>query len=398
MADPGYSLPVYPNAISGTYGQQHDQYLRKWTLTLGSSGSVSPSVAGPGLPTGPQGSLAGGAGMAGGGLVITTETPGYDFRMVFRIRHADSETPGTAEIRIYNLSDTTAANVIAEFDTVQLQAGYQSGHFGTIFQGQIKQYKRGRESAVDSYLDIFAADGDLALHYSLMGNGQGRTLPAGSSFADVQRSIANDLVSGSGGTVTQGQITQPTVGGVLPRSVVQYGMAVDEAREYARTTGTTWSIQNGQLQVMSSTAYKPGDRVVINSGTGMIGAPEVTQDGIYVTCLLNPNLYVRGLVQLDNRSLNQYFLPGGQPIAGQLPSFGPQGEAVGPTSQRFGVGPPQFFASTAWDGVYMIICIDHIGDTRGQPWYSQITCLAVDPTNPPQASVIPGGDWQMPSE
>jgi hypothetical protein len=44
---------------------------------------------------------------------------------------------------------------------VILKAGYQQ-NFGELFRGQIYQMRVGKESNVDSYLDLFAADGDEA--------------------------------------------------------------------------------------------------------------------------------------------------------------------------------------------------------------------------------------------
>jgi hypothetical protein len=380
VSEPSYSLPTYPNAITGTLGQGDDQYLRRWTLTLTSSGAPLASAGGsanlgsafgtaPATTAGPP---------SGDAVVITTETPGFDFRMTFQVRHADIGTPGTAEIRVYNLSNTTAAAVIQEFDQVILEAGYQTGHFGIIFRGTIKQFKRGRENATDSYLDIFAADGDLAINHSTIA----KTLPPQNTADDRTRALVDAMKHQAG--LGEGEIAK-FPGGVLPRGAVLYGSNADEMYEHARTAGATWSVQDGQLQLLASTAYKRGDIVVINSGTGMVGVPEVTQDGIYVTTLLNPNVYVKGRVQLDNRTLNQTFLPGGANPQGQI--F----EAPGASGQ-FGFAQLQpFLASTAQDGVYCILVIDHAGDTRGLPWYTRLNCLNINPDQPFDAALSAGG-------
>ena len=326
--------------------------------------------------------------------MLTTETPGYDFRMVFRIRHADFDTPGTAEIRIYNLADSTAADVINEWDAVTLQAGYQTGHYGIIFKGTIRQYKRGRENATDSYLDIFAADGDAALNFAQM-----NTTIKNPTLTNVQKAIA-DAKQKAQQDLTIGEMAEGSgLGPNFTRPAILYGSAVDEARAYGKTTGTTWSVQNGVLQNTKTTAYARGEMPVINSGTGMIGIPEVTQDGILIKTLLNPNYYIKQRVQVDNRSLNNVLLPGGQELSGQDETF---------TFPRY-VGPGQFFAATNRDGIYCILVIDQEGDTRGLPWYSHLTCINVDPTakqnsvpagsldfsgNPP-AFLIPGTDTDL---
>nr|WP_315596087.1 hypothetical protein [uncultured Cupriavidus sp.] len=60
-----------------------------------------------------------------------------------------------------------------------LQGGYQ-GNFGIIFDGTIKQVRRGRESQTDTYLDITAADGDSAYNFAVVNT----TLAAGSTALD----------------------------------------------------------------------------------------------------------------------------------------------------------------------------------------------------------------------
>jgi hypothetical protein len=126
------------------------------------------------------------------------------------------------------------------------------------------------------------------------------------------------------------------------------------------------SVQNGQITVSKQGDYLPGDIVVLTATTGLIGIPEATQEGVYVTSLLNPAIRVKGRIQLSNRSidLTQYYAPGGA-------------QAVG--VQRTGPGSPlEYFAVSARDGVYTVGVIDYEGDTRGLPWYNKMMCLATD--------------------
>ena len=44
-------------------------------------------------------------------------------------------------------------------------------------------------------------------------------------------------------------------------------------------------------------------------------------------------------------------------------------------------------------GTYRVLAIDHVGDTRGTEWYSDIACIGVDGTVPiGQAQKFRGGD------
>jgi hypothetical protein len=77
-----------------------------------------------------------------------------------------------------------------EFNTVTLQAGYEGGNFGIIFQGSIKQTATGRERNVDSYVDIWAADGDEWTNFSVIS----QSLAAGQTPQQVITAITGAAV------------------------------------------------------------------------------------------------------------------------------------------------------------------------------------------------------------
>jgi hypothetical protein len=56
------------------------------------------------------------------------------------------QTPNSADVRIYNVADSTAERIKNEFTQVVIQAGYQA-NFGLVFRGTIKhpQGPRGRQ-------------------------------------------------------------------------------------------------------------------------------------------------------------------------------------------------------------------------------------------------------------
>ena len=153
-------------------------------------------------------------------------------------------------------------------------------------------------------------------------------------------------------------------GGTLPRGKVLFGMARVYMRNEATSQGATWGIDNGRVNIIPLTGYKPGDAVVLTAQTGLIGMPEQTNDGVQVTCLLNPRIEVAGLVRIDNRSVNQLQQQNGS----TLPS---------PAFNKY-VGLENL-AQVATDGLYRVYVVEHEGDTRGQPWYSHLTCLTVNP-------------------
>lgn len=279
-------------------------------------------------------------------------------RFTFQTAQQDVESPNNCSIRVFNLSESTVdALTKFEYTRVILQAGYENSHFGVIFDGSIKQFRRGRLNATDTYLDILAADGDQAYNFAVIN----KTLAAGSSPNDRVKAVLDEM-SKSG--ATRGNVPEFT-GGVLPRGKVLFGMARALLRQQVQSQGATWNISNGQINVTPLTGYLPGEAVVLNSLTGLIGRAEQTQEGVKCTSLLNPRLEVGRLLQIDNKSINQTIaqtpLPGGSQLA---------------FNQYSGI---QNFATVTADGVYRLYVVEHEGDTRGQAWYSHLTALAINP-------------------
>ena len=270
----------------------------------------------------------------------------------FAIKKTDGQTPNTAAIRIYNLNATTLARIQKEFTRVTLQAGYES-NYGIIFDGNVKQFSTGRENVTDTFLDIQAADGDAAYNFAVVN----ATLSAGSKQRDQIEAAARTM---RGLGVGSGYVDDATDGQALPRGKVMYGMARDYIRQSAQSSGSSWSIQNGKIQVVKLTGVLPGQAVALNSKSGLIGTPEQTNDGIKFRCLINPQLQIGGLVHLNEKDITKAKPETAESADGQQKA------------------PAEFQA----DGIYRLISATIAGNTRGNDWYIDGVCLSVDQTAP----------------
>lgn len=292
-------------------------------------------------------------------------------RIKFSVKRSTTMTPNTADIRVYNVSDQTAQFIKTTYSPslssgfiasnrgrVILQAGYV-GNFGVIFQGNIKQIILGRENATETYVDIIAGDGDRAYNYAVVN----KTLAAGSSQMD-QVSAALTPMNAKG--VTQGYV-QLNSFTRLPRAKVMYGNSINYLRNVGQATNQDFSIQDEAVTFVSLTSFLPGTVVVLNSNTGMIGTPQQTDEGINVRCLINPLLKIGGRIQLNNSSI--------------------QGLKINLNATNTSVKVPTPFNT---DGVYFILVVEHIGDTRGLDWYSNLVTLSVAITTNPLNSVQAG--------
>lgn len=296
-------------------------------------------------------------------IVFGTDDDGLDLselRIKFAVKRSNTMTPNTADIRVYNLEIETAKRIRKEFSRVILQAGYE-GNFGVIFQGNIKQVILGRENSTDTFIDIIAGDGDRAYNFAVVN----ATLAAGATQLEQVNAAINAMVPKG---VTKGYVQLGSTE-KLPRGKVMYGNSINYLRNVAQSTDQDWSIQDEKVQFVGLTTYLPGERVILTSKTGLIGTPQQTNEGVNMKCLLNPLLRVAGRVEIDNDSVQDLKINLDIPnSAANIP------------------------APKTADGVYYILVVEHLGDTRGLEWYSNLITLNVDVTTNPINSVQIGAN------
>lgn len=291
-------------------------------------------------------------------LIIGDDDTAIDvsqLRFKFFIRRGDIQTPNTADIRVYNLAPNTAKKIEKEFTRLILQGGYE-GSFGVLFDGTIKQVRRGREQQTETYLDITAADGDEAYNYSVtaLSLAAGQTSPK----TQIESIIKGMAVHG----VKKGYVPDSVSAQPLPRGKAIYGMSRDVLRRQSENVGSSWSIQDGKVDVVPLTAYTPAAEIpVISALSGMIGQPEQTSNGIRIKALINPLFRVGQVIKIDNKSILQQRYS----------------TATGQQAQNF---YSQLSAKLDDDGYYYVMVAEHYGDTRGNAWYTDMICLAVDST------------------
>ncbi len=284
------------------------------------------------------------------------------FHVKFNIKRSGYMTPNSADILIYNLSDTAAILIKQEFTNVVVSAGY-TGNFGVIFKGNIKQAIVGRESATETFVNLICGDGEQSYNFAVMNQTIGSAANGGSSPANQLDAAVQAM--GSYGVGSSYVSPLPSV--KLPRGKVLYGNARDYIQTIASTNNCNWSIQDEKIVFLPEKAYLPTQVVQLNNKTGMIGTPQQTVEGIMAKSLLNPQIKCHTRVQINNRTVAQAKIDFSTPgSAANLP------------------------ASLAYDGMYYVWVAEHTGDTRGVPWYTGLRMMTVDASDNPINSVQPG--------
>jgi hypothetical protein len=283
-------------------------------------------------------------------------------RVTFSIEQRTAQTPGKALFRIWNPSPSTVGTLqgMAPTDalstngpSVTFSAGYED-NIGVVFSGQLHQVISGHENAVDSYVDIYAADGRVAQNVAAMS----QTLAKGHTHQDRLQAAVTAM--GPYG-VTMGNSNVDLSSPTFPRAYVMSGMARDVIRQVAKDFQSLWFILNGQVNLFDPTQPGANGTVNLDPSTGLVGWPKQTTQGITTTSLINPALMPGCQITLDPSLII------GAPAN---TNFQDSSGAAATANQEL----DQMRLSA---GTYNVFALNRRGDSRGQDWYDEALSIGI---------------------
>jgi hypothetical protein len=236
-----------------------------------------------------------------GGLIIN---PGpvsiHEIKIEFSISKGISSSPNSAEIKLYNLAETTRNGMGKEFDAITLEAGYmppgETGNVGIIFKGAVRDVEHKREGT-NIITTIACGDGDAAFRRATIS----KSYPSGTPVKDVIDDIAKQMEAKG---LSRGEFKYPEAleGKTFKRPYAACGSCVRELDTIGRGNGFYWSSQNETLELVPSDGFV-GTVALITPETGMIGTPAITDNGVRVSALLNPEIRPNRRVQIKSQTL-----------------------------------------------------------------------------------------------
>jgi hypothetical protein len=273
----------------------------------------------------------------------------------FEIVGATLTTLKHASIRIYNLAADTAKKIQDEYTTIALKVGYDGGELSLIFTGLITYVRRGKENATDSFVDIVAADSDDVYQFATVNT----PLSRDNNSLQAQLDAVMNILSLYGVTLSADSVSLPSTN--LPRGKALYGSVGEVLTAICKAANCFWFLENRKLVILHEDGIRPGGAIVLSPQTGLISQPVQTVDGLNLRCLLNPLIAPGRLVQVNLQDITQqsYRQNVLQPERSNVP-YQP-----GLSSQN----------------LYKVYQYRHTGDTRGNEWYSEAVCEAIDPSN-----------------
>ncbi|WP_271043354.1 baseplate hub protein [Pseudomonas sp. VB3] len=271
------------------------------------------------------------------------ENPSEDgLRITFQVTHFAGGAFSVAEITIYNVSRYSSRQMLGDgsagkYEFITLEAGYD-GLFGSIFMGQIT---------------------NVQLHLEDGGATRGIRFFCKSSAKERDQNLINLTLAPETDPVQIIEECAAVFGAEIQfygdfselkrrsRGTVLQGSPTACMNELAETFAFDWMVENGAIKIIKRDFALDNQVYVISAGTGMIGSPVVSDTEVGIRYTLNPKIKLGDTIKLE--------------------SMAPRFEFSG----AFFYDVPR----TIGEGYYKVNSLVFAGDSHGDQWESQISCL-----------------------
>lgn len=244
----------------------------------------------------------------------------HEMKIAFNISKGISSSANTAEIEIWNLNESSRNSMGKEFDEVTLEAGYMppaglsgpgilsfldgllpsfgavstgsGGNVGIIFKGNIRDVEHTRDGP-DIITRISCGDGDKALRKATTS----KSYPKGTPVKDVVDDLYKELEKQG---VKKGEWKFPDdMEPNFKRPYATCGSCSREMDTLGRGRKFYWNVQNGTMEIVPGDGFI-GTIVYLSPSSGLIGVPTITDNGVRVSALLNPEIRPNRRVQVES--------------------------------------------------------------------------------------------------
>lgn len=217
-------------------------------------------------------------------------------RLKFRVKKTSESNPNQSTIQIYN-TNQQSKNFLEQLTPdlknnprgiVFLKAGYED-FIGNIFIGDIIRIITNREGP-DIVTTLECGDAEQSLKRANISIGLG---PGATNFQLAQLAAAK-LGVAIGKQIGFEQKT-------FRNGYSFAGLAKDLLDELCKDQGVDWSIQDGELQILSPGINDGQQAFVVSPQTGLLGFPTKTEKGLKFESLMNPRLRPGRAVQVNSK-------------------------------------------------------------------------------------------------
>lgn len=278
------------------------------------------------------------------GIVIsfgTTPPPGNVFlpeplQITFETYQTIQQAFWYCDIVIYNLNAPTEQEILLQGMTVTLDAGYQNQPYGTIFKGTLLQPLWERENGTDDKLTLHCVCGLVEVGNNFIA----QTIAGGYS----QRQIVAQMAAACHFPLDSSNVDQLSTT-KQSRASTYFGQPGDHFQEIADFNNANLWFSNMAVNIRALRQATSIPTLSYGPGTGLLGTPKQTQDGVLINVNLDSRVTLMSQVELNEGVIIE-----------QLP------RAI-----------PSYPTILDKNGLYIVGALKHFGDSRGNAWDTTIT-------------------------
>lgn len=228
-----------------------------------------------------------------------------DLRVTAKIEKNLQGDPNSSEIVVYNLAERSRALLQEKKLHIRLQAGYDD-NLKLIFSGDMV-WSFSQKTGPDWVTKILLGDGHRAFNFARVNRSFRSGVTAKTALAEVAGSM--------GLSMPQNAEQSTRLLEELPGGITMSGPSRKQMDKILRTRGMSWSVQDGQLQILERDEVRADQAVLISEDTGMIGSPEPSPPDrsggkpptMTVQTLLDPRVSPGVKIRVESRSVTGNF-------------------------------------------------------------------------------------------
>lgn len=242
----------------------------------------------------------------------------------------------TSKLTIWNLSPENENKLITSGQRIIIEAGYNGEFYGKIFEGNIIQPLRYKDNGVDYKLTLISMDSDRFVSSAIIGISE--------VAKQSRRNVIGDIASKASIPSQIGNLVKSSF--TYPRGKIMFGKASDYLEQIAKSEKARYYNEDGKVNIVDAGTIEEGYIFDLGPKTGLISSPVQNEYGVDCECLLNPMIRLNSLFHLDNSRVK---------------------------GMEYSYGTPVRSLDT--EGIYRVIEISYVGDTRGDDWKCKINAI-----------------------
>lgn len=246
-------------------------------------------------------------------------------RVKFKVEKSLGEDPNTCVVEIYNLAESSRAELQRKPLHIRLDAGW-GDNLQRLFTGDLTYAPTTRDGTTAWITKLTVAEGGRAYEKARVRKSFGAGVQAKDAIAEIAKSMGLKMPTN---IKDAKEMAEQFVSGVSLTGPSRTNMT-----KILRGKGFGWSVQNEELQILRKGDVRSETAFLVNQRTGMLGSPALgapNEPGEAPTLTLKLRLY---------------------------PALTP-GARIKLEAEKI-------------NGIFRLSKVTHTGDTRGAEWYTDI--------------------------